>query len=456
MAELKIEGTVFCVAGILSDYGSHGQAEQAIKDAGGKITRSIGAKTQVLVLGSNTWTQEEKARSRGIHIIKERDLAKLLAGQTLHVKEDTLPEGSAEMNELIGEARSILDGHPSGVMWSRITALVDSCAPDRLSELVDYLEPHINRWTFSYAAQWRVSQHTHACKGMPSRWNQFMPFGELRIAPYQWTVAMAAGDDSPKYRLVHGVHTRDMELNGTMLAKILTCPSLTNLRVFNVDENKVSKTLFKKLRTCDSTRSLEHLRLSRMDPKTIGGIDGDHHLENLRELTVYTEFATKDEALHALMASRAVEHVQVFNFGVYASKALSGFTSHEIMPSLQTITMTYDDSDHIREVITHPIVERVGHVRVSPRWSVIQDPEAFARLMRDGHELVNLDLSRLGMRVSVDVQVDDAHLDQLYATLGAWQPPARLTTLTLGRWFDEARAKALVDQIGVSVVRGAV
>ena len=69
MADGSIEGKTFCVAGIVMHYGSHHEAEEAIVAAGGKVSKSIGVKTDVLVLGTNTSSQEQKARSRGIPIL---------------------------------------------------------------------------------------------------------------------------------------------------------------------------------------------------------------------------------------------------------------------------------------------------------------------------------------------------------------------------------------------------
>lgn len=447
--EIELEGTVFCVAGLLLNYASHGDAEDAIRAAGGKVSKTIGKKTQVLVLGSNTWTQEEKARSRGIPVIRERDLVKLLAGERVTVRGSAPPEGTAPMEELIGEARSALDGRPDARMWERVIALADQCAPEQLEELIDYLEPQVARWSFDDDATWSVSQRTHGCRHAPGRWYQFMPPGELRIAPHQWVVDMAAGVDSAKFRLVHAIHTRDMGINGTMLAKILACPSLTHLRHFDTDENKVSKTLFKKIRTAPSTRGLEHLRMARMDPKTITGIDGEHHLEALRELTVHVEYAMK-EALHHLLLADAMSGVETFNISVYIDQALSGLEQEGALPNLRTLGVYGSSTRELTRVMHHPVIERIECVRMDTNWETIR--RLFQMITDSAEALRHLDLSRLGTWFN-HAPADAQHVEELTAVLERWTPTERLERLTLGRWYSDELAGELSERTGIEVVR---
>ena len=57
------------------------------------------------------------------------------------------------------------------------------------------------------------------------------------------------------------------------------------------------------------------------------------------------------------------------------------------------------------------------------------------------------------METRVDVAVTDESVEELYGTLSTWTAPERLETLTLGRWYDEARAEELAETLGVRVAR---
>ena len=451
MAGNPIEGKVFCVAGIVTHYHSHDEAHAAIKAAGGKISKSIGARTDVLVLGTNTWTQEQKAKSRGVPIITEQQLVHLLAGGNVNIERKAEKVGSASLEKLIGEARATLDGHPGQRMWEKLLALVDSCAPDELPALVDFLEPQVARWEFPYSTSWSTGRSTHGCGDAPGRWSQFMPLGELRVAPHSWTVDMAAGKDSPKFRLVHAIHTRDMELNGTMLAKILGCANLTNLRDFDVDENKVSKTLFKKLRTVPSTRTLERFRFSRIDAKSVGGIDGEHHLENLRALAVRMDFATKEEALHDFMRADAFARIEDFEIHpYYIAQAMRGFTGPEVFPNLKSLTLITGQKDEIASALTHPVIGRLERVRIDVYWNVVAG--SFGDLTANATALRHLDLSILGLFHGQGPERPEQAAEFADA-MRSWTPPECLETLTLGRWHTDELAAELAETHGLTVVR---
>ncbi len=449
MADNPIEGKVFCVAGIVTHYHSHDEAHAAIEAAGGKISKSIGARTDVLVLGTNTWSQEQKAKTRGIPIITERQLVRLLAGEDVNIERQAKKVGSASLEKLIGDARSTLDGHPTQTMWENVLRLADACAPDDLPALVDFLAPQVARWELQARQYWKVEKYTYGCTNAPQRWYQFMPPGELRVAPHTWTVEMAAGNDSPKFALAHAIHTRDMDLNGTMFGKLLGCASLTHLEDLDLDENKVSKTFWKKLRTAPSTRTLERFRFSRLDAKTAAGIHGAHHLESLRTLTYQTHYTVKDEVLHDFLRADAWANVETFRIQSYDFRpALVGIEGPEVLPNLKALRLT-GRGEYIKEALTYPAVARAERVELDFEgwgWFIRGLGEATSATTSVRH----LDLS--GVRgFNHNHPGTPGKAAEFAETLRAWTPPEGLEKLTLGHWYTEELGAELSEKHGLTV-----
>ena len=451
MADNPIEGKVFCVAGIMMHYDTHDEAHEAIKAAGGEVSKSIGARTDVLVLGTSTWAQEQKAKTRGIPIITEDQLVRLLAGEHVDIERKAKKVGSASLEKLIGDARSTLDGHPTQTMWENVLRLADACAPDELPALIDFLAPQVARWESLPREHWEIGTHTYGCKDAPQRWYQFMPSAELRVAPHTWTVEMVAGDDSPKFALVHAVHTRDMDLTGTMLGKLLGCASLTHLRDLDLDENKVSKTFWKKLRTAPSTKTLERFCFSRLDAKTAAGIHGEHHLESLRTLGYQSHYTVKDAALHDFLRADAWEHVERFHIRNYDYRpALVGIEDAEVLPNLKVLRLT-GRGEYIKEALTYPAVARVERVELDfESWGYFTG--SLGEAMSATTSVRHLDLSHV-KGFNHNHPGMPAKADEFAATLRAWTPPACLEKLTLGQWYTEELGAELSERYGVPVVR---
>ena len=78
----KLSGQTFVVTGTLEGY-SRAEAKKEIEALGGKVSGSVSANTDYVVVGENPGTKVAKARSLGIKEIDERKLQQLAAGQML-------------------------------------------------------------------------------------------------------------------------------------------------------------------------------------------------------------------------------------------------------------------------------------------------------------------------------------------------------------------------------------
>jgi DNA ligase (NAD+) len=74
-----LSGQTVVVTGTLQHF-SRQQAEQAIKDAGGKATGSVSKNTDLVVAGSEPGSKLDKARQLGVKVITEEQFRRMLAG----------------------------------------------------------------------------------------------------------------------------------------------------------------------------------------------------------------------------------------------------------------------------------------------------------------------------------------------------------------------------------------
>jgi len=65
------------VTGTLEHF-TREQAEQAIREAGGKASSSVSKKTDFVVAGSNPGSKLEKARALGVPVLTEEQFLKML------------------------------------------------------------------------------------------------------------------------------------------------------------------------------------------------------------------------------------------------------------------------------------------------------------------------------------------------------------------------------------------
>ncbi|MBN1391516.1 MAG: NAD-dependent DNA ligase LigA [Sedimentisphaerales bacterium] len=76
-AEGKLAGKTVVVTGTLENF-SRQQAEQAIRDAGGKATSSVSKNTDFVLAGENPGSKLDKARKLGVKVITEKEFMEML------------------------------------------------------------------------------------------------------------------------------------------------------------------------------------------------------------------------------------------------------------------------------------------------------------------------------------------------------------------------------------------
>jgi DNA ligase (NAD+) len=73
----KLAGKTIVVTGTLENF-SRQQAQQAIKEAGGKSSSSVSKKTDFVLAGENPGSKLQKARKLGVEVIDEKQFMKMI------------------------------------------------------------------------------------------------------------------------------------------------------------------------------------------------------------------------------------------------------------------------------------------------------------------------------------------------------------------------------------------
>ncbi len=462
-----IEGKKFCITGKLSVYDRDG-AEAAIVDAGGLIAKSVGPRTDFLVTGSRPGVKLARAKSLGIPVIDEADLESFLAGEVVDVDEESSTYGDASARDLIGEARAALDGRPSSRMWNRIIDVADSCAPEQLEMLIDFLEPQVARWNTTPAQKWTPSSGSKSAEGAPEGWLEAIPTGELRVAPHHWIVEMITRHESPKYRLVHAIHVNGLKVSGGAAVKILEREDLTNLRRLDLGESKLSATFWKKLRTLPSTTTLEYINFTALDEKSVAGVRGPHHLHALRELSfkAQTKYRSRD-VLRSLIETELARSAPVFTVnGPLVEGLVEAMADEAVMPDLEALGVIGYVGQQVRQVLESDAARRVGHVNVAFNlwfYGFIESSDAkldalILNRLEDWTEGVtagpeHLDMS--GISINHSLQEPSSlklSREALARAVDLWNLPPSTKTMKFGKWYSKDLEERLALR-GVAATR---
>lgn len=78
----NLQGKTLVITGTLKDF-SRQQAEQAVREAGGKVSSSVSKKTDFVVAGEDPGSKLQKARGLGVEVVDEEQFKRLLAGKDM-------------------------------------------------------------------------------------------------------------------------------------------------------------------------------------------------------------------------------------------------------------------------------------------------------------------------------------------------------------------------------------
>jgi hypothetical protein len=236
---------------------------EAIRDAGGETTASVGERTQVLVLGTGYSQKPEEANARGLPIIDEVQLQKILKDGHIHVsfQPPQVPQGDEGLDVLLGEARSLLASVPSSKVWEQIVALLGRCSIERMGTLTSYLQSHIERWSDA---------------------DQL-----FCLAPKEWLATLYRGESSEAYHLIRWLDLTHARVSITGFKNLFKSEELTHVRhLYLPTEKPLSRAVYALISQSERYKSVEVLILGVVVKEMVQGLNAGDALKGVRALGI--------------------------------------------------------------------------------------------------------------------------------------------------------------------------
>ena len=80
--ELPLAGATFVITGTLA-FGSRDEIKAALEQRGAKVSGSVSGRTSALIAGEGGGSKLDKAREKGVPVLGDEELARLLDGAAL-------------------------------------------------------------------------------------------------------------------------------------------------------------------------------------------------------------------------------------------------------------------------------------------------------------------------------------------------------------------------------------
>ena len=459
------KGKTFVIIGRLETM-TRDEAWLKIMQLGGYTSKTPRPSSDVFVMGTSTSAaREAKARALNKKMLTEQEFLDAIARLEAERAEEreVLP-----VSDAIGEFRALFDGPPSPEVWARLCALLDACAPERLEDVVGYVEAQLARWP---------SGMDRAVAPILSIWHAQPGVGMLRVSGHGWQQALLRGESSPKYRLLRALDLRGYSsINGTVATKITTNPSLSGLRYLDVGRgnDKLTQTFYKKLFVSEHLPALEQLTIRKLDAKIAAAIAAQPTtLTTLRrvELSYSEQYGNREmfEPIYgALFEAPWWSQIEGLAFsltssgyGIYEGQAVYAQIGRHLgrMTALRGLTL-FDGYD-LDALVNTGVFGQVSHVTIASRslqtdgWQAICEGLASA-----ASSVRELDLSLMfqipGREVSTAPELVCDHLSMLIDAGGhEGLETLRLSRAQLALDTPQAiRQREQLAEAGVRLVEG--
>jgi len=331
--------------------------QQQLEALGAEVTRHVSSRTDFVITGSRPGREKLTLASRlGVNLLTEDEARALMRGEDVEV--DRVGRlGERSVDELLGQARGLLDRPMSPVVWQEIIALLDDCKPEQQEVLVGYFEPQLEKWAqpdVRAHAQEVVARQALAMgdedrealrQALYSLSRQ--PPQSVRFAPEPWKGEMMQRVPSAKYRLVRSVDLRHGSAPQKKILQLLTHPELTGLRELDLDAHTLpGKANIDALLTHDNFASIEHFSPGNVGPYRVKQLTAATQTRFApRVLDMYgyygdvyaeQEVATLVALAHA-PCFEGVETLILSDGGSRVGRFVQEITEHGLMPHLHTL-----------------------------------------------------------------------------------------------------------------------
>lgn len=269
---IKLKGQRITYAGRLRSTNFNGAFQRELRDQGAEFTGTISDKLTLFVEGSRAGAKKIKAMTRGATVVSEAQFAQLVDEGELTIETRTDIDRDLDVDEVLGEVRSILARPAQNASWSALIELVDRCDEAQLPKLVHYMSPQLAEW--GARKPWFTSPDNPLFKSFyPKYWVTGMLHAHLCVAPPLWMLEALRDEPSERHKLARALNLEGMQLNSGLAMRILDHSSWTGIRGLNLGiQNKFSKTFWRDLAAHPISQGIEELW---MDVYPVGLFDGE-------------------------------------------------------------------------------------------------------------------------------------------------------------------------------------
>lgn len=467
--QVQLEGKVFVFTGKLTKM-TRREAHSLITSKGASIGKSVGTKTDYVIVGERPSGKYIKAKNMGIPILTEDDFKALMEGDTVEVN-DIGAAGDRSIDELLGELRSVMDGAPSAPMWEAIVRLVDACREEDVVTLTNYVNGYIQRWSEA-----SMKGQTGAAfdagfdgKRIQSVWWYRSKLkgagvnGELRVAPEAWVGQMTQGAESAKFELVRALDFHASEANMTSLKKVIEHPNLTHLQTIVFPEHRpLTKTLVKTICTHKNCASLAHISFSGFTEDVVAAFEKSG--KTVRQITSVdlTDATTEgwykhrpeSELFARLFATPLFSTLECVRFPPSKSEHLLDLlweqSSNPKLHRVELPALTKENVNFVEALFAHPMYEAQIDELELPKFLIDYTKRARATRFEKFNTVLDLepskrlkllDLSSLRF-YKAEKKAATVNKD-LLATLPSSKLLSRVDKVVLGDWATDELVEAL-------------
>ena len=292
--EITFAGKTFVVLGRLSTMTRH-EAKLKVQSLGGHVSDAPGRSSDYFIQGDRVSASRQRiVDAVGCPILSEQEFIDAVEAARAEAAEH---EEHVDLGDAIASFRGLFDGPPSREAWERTAALLDECSPAQLADACRYVESHVSRWPDHRDDPRAPSMRERLTYRHDPPSDD--PISDLRVVTRAWLSELLEGMESPKFSLIRTLSMGGMTLNGKTMAHLVSNPTLTRVREFDVGHgNPITQTFYKKLRTTTHLPALDTLTLRTMSVKHARALCGDHTLGGLRWVRLgYPEKQRRNESL---------------------------------------------------------------------------------------------------------------------------------------------------------------
>ena len=268
--KIELEGQTVCVVGRLKGW-TKGSIKAALEEVGGRLVGTP-AEDGLILIGSNPAERKlTQARARACTFVEGDDVYTLLSEGVVEVE----PPPVRSLDDLLGEARSILAQGPTRDGFAKLVVLLDDCTIDHLADLTDYLHPQLGSWGVAFerddtshrhAVRWRPGDVTGPCAEAA---------GAIRTMPKTWAADLIAGRHSPKHTICEALSFSGIEIPSTTASRIFDQSTLEHIRVLSLgcvnSSSELRKSFYERMSESTTFAHVETLVLTHWcEPSGLG------------------------------------------------------------------------------------------------------------------------------------------------------------------------------------------